>query len=53
MILIDSKDITSDELLDILFEQTHKGVAVYTRHEGRLYQFVPLTPDEEEQLRGK
>lgn len=45
--IIDSKDITSDEILENLFDIADRGEPFIVRHNGKLYKFVRLTEEEE------
>lgn len=45
--IIDSKEITSDEILENLFDMADRGEPFIVRHNGKLYKFVRLTEEEE------
>ena len=45
--IIDSRDITSDEILENLFYMADRGKPIIVRHNGKLYKFVQPTEEEE------
>ena len=45
--IVESKDILHDHVLECMLDKADQGELVCIRHGGRIYQIVPLPPDTE------